>query len=97
MRQFPPTPHQAVIPESHGDSVDVDNVSDINKEPESVFGAMDGFLGNGVTPDSKAKKTKKKLVERTFMDSKGYLGKYSLYLHNSKANFSHINTFQQNI
>ena len=54
----------------------MDTASDINKQPESVFGAMDGFFGNGVTPDLKAKKTKKKLVERTYMDSKGYLGKY---------------------
>lgn len=41
-------------------------------------GAMDSFLGA-----SEKRKTKKKLVERTFTDSKGYLGEpiYSRTMH----------------
>jgi hypothetical protein len=37
------------------------------EEAEVVTGAMDGFVGA-------TKKTKKKLVEKNFMDDKGYLG-----------------------
>ena len=39
------------------------------EEAEAVTGAMDGFV-------AATKKTKKKLVEKTFMDDKGYLGEF---------------------
>jgi len=39
------------------------------EEDEAVTGAMDGFVSSATT----TKKTKKKLVEKTFMDDKGYL------------------------
>ena len=35
-----------------------------------MTGAIDGFLGAGA---AKAKKTKKKLVEKTYIDDKGYM------------------------
>ena len=67
--------NQDNAPEAKRASTDSDgeNCDEVDP-PEPVTGAMDGFLDNSKGLGSKTKKTKKKLVEKTFMDPKGYFG-----------------------
>lgn len=75
-------------PEAKRVSTDSESENDDdNDAPEPVTGAMDGFLNNSAASKAQTKKTKKKLVEKTFMDPKGYFGEYD-----GKRKFSRLNT-----